>query len=679
MSKSPSSSWLPLVGMLVLVTAVVGWLLLGFAMDRAGAQPVSEIEILRGASGKLDVAEAAKRPATEWQKWTVPGFATEKSHDPVWVRVTLRNPADHLVSGVLADAERYADRVDLFTPAAATDPQLAAVERTNGWLHLRSGEWTPSREKALWGRENAFPLTVSPHGERTVYLRYEDRFAVWLQLQWWPEAGAFYAAVQREMVAEGCYFGLLFALLFYNAVLWGRFRFSDLGNYLLYLGAFIFYTLTTRGVFTALGGSLGSPWMEIAGAVTQALTGVFLAEFSRQFLELPVRAPRLDRVARIVRWTMSLLATGALAAPVIGYSGWLSCIVLGTLVTHLTLFGAAVIAWRSGAWQARNLVLAFAPVFSAVLPAAAVWLHFLPLETLIRWTLLGWSLEMLLLSFVIAERFARLQREKIAAQAEAMAESERRHQIQEAYADELEHEVRMRTHELAAANADKDRMMAVLGHDLRSPLTALSLSAEQVSIGSAAQAGFATEAAQTSRALLLLLEDVVLWARLRTGAGKAADHAATSVVAPATELHRAGAAQRSVTLSVATPPDLRVLVDLVLAQTLVRNLTSNAVKAARSRVTVLVTSMDLPDDHVRVSVQDDGPGLPTEMATYLSDSFSGRRSTANPWTGRNGIGLQLCVEIAQAIGTRLESFEMEGGGAEVSFTLPRAGKIRSSK
>jgi len=672
MTKSPTSNWLPLVGMLVLVTAVVGWLLLGFAMDRTGAQPVSEIEILHGASRNLDPAEIAARPATDWQKWSGPGFATEKSRDPVWVRVALRNETDFAISGVLADAERYADRVDLFTPAESTDPQLAATERVNGWLHLRSGEWTPAREKALWGRENAFPLMLPPHGVRIVYLCYEDRFAVWLQLNWWSEAGAFHSAMQRELVAEGCYFGLLLALLFYNAVLWVRFRFSDLGNYLLYLGSFVFYALMTRSVVTALGGSFGSPWMEMAGAVAQALTGVFLAEFSRQFLELPVRTPRVDRVVSGVRFVMALLAAGALAAPVIGYSRWLSCIVLGTLVTYLTLFGAAVVAWRAGAWQARNLVLAFAPVFSAALPAIGVWLHLLPLQILIRWGMLGWALEMLLLSFVIAERFAHLQREKIAAQAQAVAEAERRHQIQEAYADELEHEVRERTRELAAANADKDRMMAVLGHDLRSPLTALTLLAEQASDnGATSHTSFPVEAAQTGRALLLLLEDVVLWARLRAGVGKAASHAAASVVAPATELHRTGAAQRAVSLSVAALPELRVYVDLVLAQTLVRNLTSNAVKSARAQVIVTVTDVGAPAGCVRVSVRDDGPGLPPEMAAYLRGSVAGRLTAANGWDPRGGLGLQLCVEIAQAMDTRLETGETDSGGAEISFTLPR--------
>ncbi len=237
MTKSSSSNWLLLVGMLMLVTAVVGWLLLGFAMDRTGAQPLSEIEVLHGAERNLDPAEIAARPAADWYKWNGPGFATEKSHAPVWVRVTLRNETNYAISGVLADAERYADRVDLFTQAESSDPQLAATERVHGWLHLRSGEWTPARKKALWGRENAFPLTLPPHGVRTVYLCYEDRFAVWLQLNWWPEAGAFHAAMQRELVADGCYFGLLLALLFYNAVLWVRFRFSDLGNYLLYLGS----------------------------------------------------------------------------------------------------------------------------------------------------------------------------------------------------------------------------------------------------------------------------------------------------------------------------------------------------------------------------------------------------------------------------------------------------------
>jgi two-component system, sensor histidine kinase LadS len=112
---------------------------------------------------------------------------------------------------------------------------------------------------------------------------------------------------------------------------------------------------------------------------------------------------------------------------------------------------------------------------------------------------------MLLLALALADRFVQTQRQ-------LTEETEQRRMIEAAYAGELAEEVRERTRELRAANADKDRMLAVIGHDLRSPLTGLMRSADK------ATGAFAREVAGTGRTLLLMIEDLVQWARLRAGA-----------------------------------------------------------------------------------------------------------------------------------------------------------------
>jgi len=61
------------------------------------------------------------------------------------------------------------------------------------------------------------PDLGSARGDRTVYLRYEDRLAIRLELHWWPEAGAFHTAMARECMVEAVCFGLLLALLLYHA------------------------------------------------------------------------------------------------------------------------------------------------------------------------------------------------------------------------------------------------------------------------------------------------------------------------------------------------------------------------------------------------------------------------------------------------------------------------------
>ena len=74
----------------------------------------------------------------------------------------------------------------------------------------------------------------------------------------------------------------------------------------------------------------------------------------------------------------------------------------------------------------------------------------------------------------------------------------------------------------------------------------------------------------TTRALLLLIEDLVLWTRLREGRNTMSAHDAASLVMPAVALHRTLAERGGVELVVDVPEHPRVRTDLVLAQTLVR-------------------------------------------------------------------------------------------------------------
>ena len=167
--------------------------------------------------------------------------------------------------------------------------------------------------------------------------------------------------------------------------------------------------------------------------------------------------------------------------------------------------------------------------------------------------------------------------------------------------------------------------------------------------------------------MLLLIEDIVLWARLRTGAQPASSaHAVIALVMPVARLHRPLAERRGVALTIDVPESLVAWTDLVLAQTMVRNLVGNAVKFARSRVEVIASA---EADVVRITVRDDGPGLPATVLARLR----GGASAAGDDGERGGMGLRLSQEIGATLGARIEAMspsEMSGSGTEMSVILP---------
>jgi len=635
---------------LVMATAMgfLGWLLFVFARPDAPPEVLTEVpgvvvEYLVDGSGAQTVQQVAQEPQTRWTRWQDAGFIEGGLHDTVWMRITW-TAADDL-EGVLADDDWYTDFASLW----------ALNESTQTWQASPTGMAVPAAAKVLPGREVAWPVTVLAGQTVVLFLQYESSGTFLIRPMWWPGERAFHAYRMRIGMAEGLYLGMLLALFVYTSLLWLRLRAKDFGYYVLYLGTVLVFILLARAQGLMLGWAVN--WTALMAMLTigTALSSVFLTCFARTFLEVEAHFPWLDRVLRL--WSIALVGLAMFSVTTFWWPvmRWYGLANLAVGVTHVALLLVALAAWWRGVWQARFFVLSFGFLFAGSLPMVAVWFFETHLrDPGMRGLMLGSAMEMLLLSLALAERFVRTQRQ-------LMAETEQRRMMEETYADELETEVRERTHELREANADKDRILAVIGHDLRSPLTGLMRSAD------ATPGEFGREVAQTGRELLLLIEDLVQWARLRAGAWTVASHQVKAVMAPAVALHEAVAEHGGVELVLELPDDLRVETDLVLAQTLVRNLLANALKFAWRRVTLRVGRE--ASGEVRLTVINDGPPLSPAVAKRLVQGSDG------PLTATGGLGLRLCRDICEVLGTRLQA-ESDGEGTKFEFTLPasRSGK-----
>ena len=648
MNPSRSASWLPITGLLLVVVLVLGWLLLVFAGSAEGRTPLpgsqgSTVGYVIDQGRRLTVDDVRKLPAGDWRPWAGDGHLGSGRGDDLWLRVTVRNPDDRPLRGVLANDDFFADRVDAWS------------EEEGNSGHLVSGEAVANTDKAIAGRVVAWPLSVPANGERVVWLRFSNFFSTYAVPVWWPEEAAFTRTVLRSAQAEGIYLGGLLALLGYNALLWLRLRAKDIGYYVLYLMTVASFMFLARAQGPAFGWAFGSPALENALVTVMALSGFFLTQFARVFLEAKRLSPRVDQGLNAWSVAMLLPAVGAISAPSWPWLEWLQWVTPAVGITHAGLLAVAVGAWKAGVRQARYFVLSFGCLFAGVLPMVVVWLgNDLLRDAGMRGLMIGSALEMLLLSIAVADRFAQAQRRLV-------EETEQRRVIEEAYADELAVEVRERTHELLAANADKDRMLAVIGHDLRSPLTGLMRAADET------PGEFARDVTRTGRTLLLMIEDLVQWARLRAGTRLRAVHRASALALPAVALHHALAEAEEVELTVEVPEELRVETDLVLAQTLVRNLLANALKFARTQV--VLSAKDDGAGGVWFTVFNDGPELPPAVAARLAAGKDG------PLTATGGMGLRLCREICRALGMRLEAGSGANGGTEFRFTLKKTADV----
>jgi signal transduction histidine kinase len=123
----------------------------------------------------------------------------------------------------------------------------------------------------------------------------------------------------------------------------------------------------------------------------------------------------------------------------------------------------------------------------------------------------------------------------------------------------------------------------------------------------------------------------------------------------------AGALPDSNDVELDVPDDLAAVVDPVVLERVVTNLLVNAGRYGAPPIRV---AADRRDGHIRISVEDSGTGIPTELEARVFDRFACGTQTGH------GLGLAIARAYAQAHGGDLV-YDPRGGGARFELVIPQ--------
>jgi signal transduction histidine kinase len=239
---------------------------------------------------------------------------------------------------------------------------------------------------------------------------------------------------------------------------------------------------------------------------------------------------------------------------------------------------------------------------------------------------------------------------------------------------ESSYELMARAREAEAAVRTRDDVLAIVSHDLRNALNAMSGAvqlAQEEDLPPELRAQQLQLAARSARGMNRLIADLLDVARMEEGklSVEPRSESVQELLAQAEAGHLYDSERRGVTLSV-QPPERPVLVRADggrIAQVL-GNLVGNALKFTPEGglVTVEATLTDA-GDRVQFTVSDTGPGIPDEHLPHIFDRFYQVRAT-----GRAGAGLGLAIArgLVEAHGSTLEVTSRPGEGTSFSFHLP---------
>ena len=225
--------------------------------------------------------------------------------------------------------------------------------------------------------------------------------------------------------------------------------------------------------------------------------------------------------------------------------------------------------------------------------------------------------------------------------------------------------------------AEPARVIEILSHELRSPITTIHLGTKVLRDAGNRMSGpvrleVVEAVEEEAERLYRLVEDVLAVARHEGGAAPlpvaplAIQRWLPDTIAAEVRAYPALVVRSSI------PHDLPpVLVDDGALAHVVRNLLANAVRYAPQGMPVEIVASVSEPGTIRLEFLDRGPGLDPAEVDQLFDPFY-RSAAATLQGSAAGLGLAAARRLLRAMSCRIEALPRDGGGARFIITLPIA-------
>ncbi len=428
------------------------------------------------AFSKVSLHQIQQLPDNQWQFHPNSSLFLGTSQSYIWIKITLQSMPDAPPEWIMTLDWPLVKSIDWYHYRESTQTLISSGQFNDWQMPPDAPDEFPF----------AIPLVLDSDTATLLYLRILPSEKALLPVTLWPAESFSDHQLQRNWYL-GLFYGVLFAMFGYNLSLFIFLRHKTFAAYCFYVAGMAAYTLIMNGAGIAWFWSDYPILLEYAYRLLVPL-GFFAAlMFIRQFLQLKHRGTFLNRSSQIAGylWLAMILLT-----PVIPTSVLIPLIDGFGLINCLFAISVSGYLWFKGDKSAKYLTLSwFVLVVSTVI-------LILGLNNVIPYVIelhylqnVGVTIEVLLLSMALAERFNReremrseaqdvaLQMSNEAAKAKEseMAAQERLLGIERRVKEELSLKVNEQTRELKVAMQKLQIMNKELERlSLTDPLTGLA-------------------------------------------------------------------------------------------------------------------------------------------------------------------------------------------------------------
>lgn len=232
---------------------------------------------------------------------------------------------------------------------------------------------------------------------------------------------------------------------------------------------------------------------------------------------------------------------------------------------------------------------------------------------------------------------------------------------------------------LKQVNYEKDRLLSIIAHDLRGPISAFTgltdiMISEVDNLSKEELKSITHSIREASVALSNLLDNLLEWSVLQRHGAEIRKNAFSIhlLIEKTFQQLITTATGKGIRLINQTQPELFVFADEKMIGTVLRNLISNGIKFTHPGGEVNIHAKVNGHDDVVVHVKDTGVGIPADKLMTIFNITQQYRSTGTDGEPSSGLGLVLCRELIRQNNGEIWVTSQSGKGSEFSFSIPAA-------
>ncbi|MBM4175837.1 MAG: PAS domain S-box protein [Ignavibacteria bacterium] len=231
---------------------------------------------------------------------------------------------------------------------------------------------------------------------------------------------------------------------------------------------------------------------------------------------------------------------------------------------------------------------------------------------------------------------------------------------------------------LKKLNEDKNRLLSIVSHDLKSPFNTMlgfiELLSNDIELEETEKSDYLRFLYESSKRQVELINDLLDWSKVESGLLEFSPRylSLRKIIDKVLMSYKGQAFQKKIEFEVNIDKHIHLFFDKNYSKVVISNLISNAIKFSHKNGKIIILAED-DDEFIKLKIQDFGIGISERYLKNLFVSKENHSRTGTAGEKGTGLGLKLCYDIMTSNHGQLlvNSSSNEGTTVKLEFLKPK--------